>query len=434
MSITKLNLQNRWLSFLIGIVYWVSLDFGYRYYLGVGSWAHITDINLYKYIESLLIYLVLLLFSETKFEKTSDFFVSLLLYAQITPILVFYGFTDQSRFFLYVIVMSFVVINVLRLGKLYDIFLVPHGQVLSLILVTVGAFTVTMWFVISGAALHINFDFSKVYVFREITGDLINQGVFAYLSNWAYKVFGPVLLTYGLWRRNYLFITLALGLHLFWFGVSGHKSVLFFPFLIIAVFVYLNYLKSLISIPLAFSGLIFTCLWGYYGWGDHSLASLFIRRLFFVVADNTFQYFEFFSENPFVYWSQSITSSWIQYPYQQSPPILIGNYRYGIDSHVNNSFLSTGYMHAGLAGSVMYSVLVGLLLRAIDNLSSDLPLWVGISIVLVPIWTVFFSADLPTGLLTHGLGLSLVILFFIRPKGGSMLKRARSISGKDMYV
>ena len=164
------------------------------------------------------------------------------------------------------------------------------------------------------------------------------------------------------------------------------------------------------------SGLVFSVLLTYI-WFDSVLpASLFIRRVFFVVANNTFYYYEFFSSNAFVYWSNSITSSLIEYPYHIGPAKLIGQSR-GTDAHVNNTFLSTGFMHAGLLGVVFYAVLVGLLFKLIDSISAQgIPVWVAIAVLIVPSRSLLLSADLPTALLTHGVAVGVLILFLLRKK------------------
>lgn len=112
------------------------------------------------------------------------------------------------------------------------------------------------------------------------------------------------------------------------------------------------------------------------------------------------------------HWSSSITASFVDYPYELNPAKLIGSYL-GTDSHANNSFLSTGYMHAGIPGVILYGILVGLLFRLIDSLSNKFVTpWVAVAVIIVPSQALLTSADLPTTLLTHGLGIALVILFF----------------------
>ena len=115
-----------------------------------------------------------------------------------------------------------------------------------------------------------------------------------------------------------------------------------------------------------------------------------------------------------MYWSNSITAAFVDYPYDLNPAELIGRYM-GTDSHANNSFLATGYMHAGIAGIVIYGIVVGLLFRIIDSLAyKGVPAWVAVASIIVPSQSLLVGADLPTAVLTHGIGMSLVILFLLR--------------------
>ena len=144
-------------------------------------------------------------------------------------------------------------------------------------------------------------------------------------------------------------------------------------------------------------------------------SSLFLRRVFFVVSNNTFDYFIYFSDNPKVYWSNSfITFGLLDYPYTSSPADMIGELR-GSDSHVNNGFFSTGYMHAGILGLFVYSVIVGFIFNIIDGISKNgVPFWFTICLTIVSIRALILSSDLLTALVTHGIIISIIVLFLFK--------------------
>jgi hypothetical protein len=136
-------------------------------------------------------------------------------------------------------------------------------------------------------------------------------------------------------------------------------------------------------------------------------------------------YYEFFSQNQWVFWSNSFASQFINYPYDLNPAQLIGSYM-GTGSHANNSFLATGYMHAGTAGIVAYSIFVGFLFRVIDSLAhKGLPPWVAVASILIPSQSLLVGADLPAALLTHGIGASVLILFLLRSTSSGWVTEAR---------
>ena len=69
----------------------------------------------------------------------------------------------------------------------------------------------------------------------------------------------------------------------------------------------------------------------------------------------------------------------------------------------------------GLLGVVIYGLLAGALLKLVDSLVTRVvPLWMALSVVIVPIFMLFTSADLMTTLLTHGLGFAVFMLYLMK--------------------
>ena len=98
------------LFFIIsGYLFWLLLDIGYRVYVSdlFNYSGFFLKINIIKYLESILIYSILLIFAPKNLNLPSDFFINFLLFGLITPILVFYSLSDQSRYFLYVILFHY---------------------------------------------------------------------------------------------------------------------------------------------------------------------------------------------------------------------------------------------------------------------------------------------------------------------------------------
>ncbi|WP_089956457.1 hypothetical protein [Limnohabitans sp. 2KL-3] len=373
--------------------------------------------DLFKRIESWLIYIPLIVATPKILTKPSDFLMVFLLFTFLTPLLVFYGLSGADRGALYIVFMSVLLIYVFRLGPVFGLKNLKDGVGLSYFILIFGVIIVTAWMVKSGGLNFFNLDFTLVYDFRDDVGELIDKGVMGYLNVWASKVFGPVLLALALWKKKYLLAGFFIGLHLFWFGVSSHKSIIVYPMLIVFIWFWFARTKTLSLIPFALFILVVALLLYYYIFDEIFLPSMFIRRVFFVPAKLTFDYYEFFSVHPFVYWSNSIAAPFLQYPYSTNTALLIGGYLGDDTTAANNSFLSTGYMHAGVFGMFIYGLLVGLMFKLIDNLSSKhMPVWIAVAVVIIPSQALLTSADLPTSLLTHGFGVSMVLLYMLRSK------------------
>lgn len=415
-SLFSLNTQ-KLIFIFTSLIFWFLLDCGYRYFVVIkyeyaGFYLHFTI----KYLEAFAIFLFLIFCSPKILNRPSDFFIVIILFGFISPLLIFYGLSNQNRFYLYIVLIGYIVIDLTRKGKPLKLQIISNTKDIIFYLIILGALFVSVWFIITAGFSNLNFNFNEVYKFRDETTIIVDVGFMSYLNIWAYKVFGPILLTISLWKKKYFWMIIIILLHLFWFGVSNHKIILFSPILIIFLYFLFSYNKSFLIIPLSLSLLISLCLLFFYLFEEVWMSNLIIRRSFFVPSFLTFTYYEFFSMHGFIYWSNSITSKLINYPFQLDPPNLIGSYL-GTQAHANNSFFATGYMHAGYLGVIFYSVITGFLFKIVDSISNkNLPVLFVVSSLIIPVYSLITSADLPTALLTHGIILSIVFLFFFRSK------------------
>lgn len=369
-----------------------------------------------KYIESWALYILLIQIGPKKLKMPSDLLIAILLFTMVAPLLVFYGLSGSQREHMYVVLFGVVLVIIFSRGRYLKLPVINGTKNMLPAFLWFFLIAVTVEYIRRGGWQNLNFDLLRVYEFRQSSIENFGKGIFGYLTHWGSKVVGPMLLAISLLKRNYanaLFIAIIL---IFWFGMSSHKATVFFPLAVFLMWFFFRSSKVLTIIPLGISLLIGFSLAFYLLLGETIAASLFIRRLLFLPAQLAFGYYEYFSQNQFVYWSNSIAASYIQYPYNLAPPELIGNYM-GSGDYANTGFLATGYMHAGLSGILLYSSVAGLLLRLVDSISyKSLPLWFSSSIFLIPWLTLVLSSDLPTTLLSHGFSISLLFLFLYRSK------------------
>lgn len=411
------QIENRAGLFVLGVFFRAVLELSYRDF--VVPWYEYSGFtmadNVAKYLESWILYIGLLLLLPARARKPSDFLVGLAFFGYLTPLLVFYGCADASRWALYSVLAQYAILSLVCSGRRIHIPTIKHGPAMSLGLATAGIALVTGWMIASGGLATFNLNLEAVYEFREAAGSTINVGVFSYLIVWVTTVCGPLLLMLALRDgRRVLALSVVL-LHVFWFGITSHKAVLFFPALIVFLYMLFKHSRALSLIPLGMSLLVMISLASYYTTENLLLSALLVRRIFFTSSHLTFTYLEFFQDNPFVYWSNSFLSGLVNYPYDESVALVIGTYLGTPDAWANNSFFSTGYMHAGLLGVVFYGLAAGVLLRILDSLvTRTVPMWMSLSVVVVPFFTLFTSADLTTALLTHGLGFAMFMLYLMK--------------------
>jgi len=408
--------ESRFAYILFAILVRVQLEYGYVNFVAplFGYAGFVLDFSSTKYVESWAIYLFAIFLAPRILVRPSDYLMTFLIVGLLLPVLVIYALANKSRLHFYIFVFGCLLVEVFRRGRLFRLPVVHEGQKICVAMLISVVLIVTGWYIASGGLGYFNLDLSKVYDLRDDVAEVTNVGLMAYINGWAPKVAGPALLAYFLWKKKNLLAIAVVFLHVLWFGVSAHKSVLFYPFLILFLWFWFQKTRALSFVYFGVFSVLSVGLVLYFWKGDILISSLFMRRVFFVVGDLVFQYYDFFSDNERVYWSNSVLSSVFRYPYHVTPAVLIGEAA-GTEANANATFLATGYMHAGFGGVVLYGILAGLLFRVIDSVSArGLPIWVSVSVIIVSARSLILSADLPTAMLTHGVGFAILILFLMR--------------------
>lgn len=412
--------------FIMGVlVFRFALEFGYVFFVNpMYSYAgFVSEPSWVKYVESWCLLLVTMLFVPWRLVRLSDCFIVLAYTGLIIPLLSLYALADHARWIVYAVLLQFFLVLLFRRGHLIHLSPVKGGFTIAVWLSMALIAGLSVWYVASGGIAYMNFDLSRVYDFRREAGEVIAPGIFAYVNPWVWKIFGPLLLAVAIWKRWWWVAAFVLMSHAFWFSVANHKSILFYPVVILAISYWFRRSDGLSVLTLGFAIVVVTATIVFLVSGDALAASLFVRRLFFVTANNTFDYYYFFSENAKVWWSSSsVSMGLVQQVYELNPPDLIGEWR-GTGSHVNNSFLSTGYMHGGWWGLIVYGIIGGLVFRLVDSTGRGfLPLWVSLAAIVIPARSLVLSADLPTALLTHGIGLSILMMWLLKGKSHSIAR------------
>jgi hypothetical protein len=408
--------------FALLIIYRLTLDIAYitfvsKFYKYAGF-----DLNLVfsSYLLSWVLYLFSFLFVDSKLKKISDLFFHIAFLAIIAPLTSLYGLDDRDTYPVLVTIFSFLLI--FSIAKInfkidYSPILIKNGSQLAFFISLIFVMASLIWIIASGAISNLNLDLTRVYEFRGDNTEVLNIGFGGYLNSWVTKVFNLVLIIFFLRSKKFIMAAIFIGLQVLFFSVLSVKSILFYPLLILVIWYYLRYSNSAIILPLLLIAILLISLLLYFITNDLLIPSWFIRRVFYVPSNLTFIYFEFFSNNQNIYWSDSILSSFLTYPYSENIAKVIGSYM-GTGSHANNGFISTGYAHAGIYGVIFYSVLLGFLLKFIDSLQyTNLNLWIGVSLTIIPFRSVLISSDFFTSMLTHGLIIAVIILMLIRKRG-----------------
>lgn len=391
----------------------ITLDASYIYFIYpvFGYSGFSLSLDMFSYTESWLLYLLVISFMKYQLLKPSDFLTLLFFLFAIAPMLTLYGLSEQNSLYTYFSILVFFFILLIQTGPPIRIPYIKHGALISVIISFSVILLALSKMASSGAMFRLNFDLSKVYEYREETGSVLNEGLWGYIIPWTSKIFSLFLLSYALFKKQYTIVICLIVFQILLFGITSHKAVAVYPAFALGLYMFRNSEYILLWILASIITLLFICLSTYYIFDSGLLPSLFLRRVFFVPALLKYNYFEFFNNNGFVYWSNSITSSFVNYPFHLPPARLIASTFYGTaEMNANTGFIATSYMHSGFPGMLFIGFLVAILFKITDAFSTGgKPTWFYLSFLSVPFFNLFSSAAFFTTLLTHGLAVGLML-------------------------
>lgn len=411
---------DRFLFLFVFFLFYISLVVSYYFFVHeIFSYAGFDgEFVLSKFVVSFFVVLIAFSFLDPVLKKPSDFLLLVFFTGFVVPVAIFYSFNPVSPIPFYLTVIVFLFIYTLVSVKVKSV-AVPafsFGPFLAMFLSFIFVIYLIFWYLHTGAYRFMNFNLLAVYESRSTVRELTSIGLFAYFNHWAYSVFNVFLMAVSLHYKKYLFFCLFALIQVFFFSVSAHKSLLFFPFVIFSIWFYFSRTDKLLYYLIGLIGIVSFSFSLFIFFNEIVPASLFIRRVFFVPAGLAWDYYSFFSVNELYYWSNSFLSPFLDSPYVLSPGRVIGEYN-GSGSNANMNFLFSGFAHAGLIGSFFYAFVLAIFLRFVNGVTKGcIPVWLATAIVFIPFRNTLINSDLATSFLTHGLLVLFILLFLYRYK------------------
>jgi hypothetical protein len=261
----------------------------------------------------------------------------------------------------------------------------------------------------------LNFSLLDVYEFRAERG-FSNVPLGGYLIPWAAKIAIPFLIlyfTYASGRRSIGLLSAAITAQVLIFAISGHKTFLFIvPALLI--------ISKISTSPRFISNLAWAAALGIGACllidllsNGYIINGVLVRRIFFVPAQLTEIYFEFFRENR-VYLSHSILGAFIDYQYSLPPPRVIGLMYFGNEAlAANTGVLADGFMNFGYFGVIAWALILSILLRFADKAAYGKNKKIAYPLIIMTSFNLINGALL-TSILTHGILFAMLILILLR--------------------
>jgi hypothetical protein len=232
-----------------------------------------------------------------------------------------------------------------------------------------------------------------------------NGVLVAYLVSWLGNVVVPFLSAWALVNRRIAIFTVTIVMQLAIFAIAGFKSqLLAIPFVLVILAGVrwrparlLDYVAGMFCIGLLLAAVVdYKC-------NLPIMNGIFIRRFFFLPAQLYYYYLDFFSFSPHTWLSQNLLRGFIDYPYSNDVPYLIGRKYFGAtDMAANANMWADAFVNFGFIGYFAYLMLFWLVLKIIDNISVNKNSYFVYALLAMPAFSLSNSALLTT-MLTHGL-------------------------------
>lgn len=373
-----------------------------------------------------------------KSGSPSNFFLHMTLTLIVSPTMVLYCGSDLPDEFALLTLCSFILILLFAyIAKVNPVRFInvssdglPKWIFLLSVLLVLSIFAL-------GGGKYLNFDLSQVYDLREDAAKNL-PGIYGYLTSIFAKVIIPFGIVFALLNKRWWLILLLTGCSFMIFALTAHKAPIFFPLFVCGIYwitgrknISTTFLLTVISL-LIISEIDFWLAEDsdnlIYGW----VGTFFADRVFLTPSLLDWFYFDFFSDHPSYYWSQSkITLGLSNMPYPMVAEKLIGQvYMSSTDSASPNiGWIGSGFANAKYLGTFIYSVLIGCFLSFLDVYARKLGSRVVIALFTVPFVTMITSSDLPVIMLTDGLIIAILLLMSINPKQNELTPKANSKFG-----
>ena len=411
------------LKVLMAVIY-IALELYYSYLISAqyDYMGFISDLNLFKYVITKAVFLLLLAGSFNLYNK-SRFLYSIYL------LLIFFFYIPNAILFSHS--------NFAAGPFVSNTFFVASFLITPYIKFTIPDISIPVKYrgmaLISMALLllipilitfKLNFNLktlllSEIYETREIFSEKLH-GILAYFYNFEAKTIIPIALVFFMINRKYFFIALLFLMLLYLFVISGNKLV-YFTSIIVVFFFYIgrNHVSKLSNFFLLV--IIFFALFPIidnFILKTPVLAGIFINRFFFIPALLTHFYFDFFDGIPFYFAESHFFNQFVHSPYEMPVGFLITKVYWNEPTvFANNGIVSDGFMNLGYIGVLLFSAIFSFLF----SLFSSFRLHKGYYGIFFCYIYIFLSAPLLTCFITGGILIFILLCYTILNNGKNIL-------------
>lgn len=268
----------------------------------------------------------------------------------------------------------------------------------------------------------LSFEFLAILDVYDVRSEYANEvrsvGILGYLVTTQANVVNPLIAARGYVRRRWSLVAIAVVGQLVLYSTTGFKHVLFGILAWLVIVVVLRrregQTKSAHLLFGATALVLVTAIVDYLA-SSNLATSLFSRRFIFTPGVFTSVYVRFFSENPQANLGYSILRPFVDYPYDLTPPYLIGQWMANSPTLAANANLfADGYANFGYLGMIGAGIVLLVYLRFLDRASVGLPIVMS-GMVVVMLAVALSNTSVLTGMFSHGM-VAAVLLLALMPR------------------
>lgn len=351
-----------------------------------------------------------------------NFMLIVLHYVFFVPGLIISATYEASQYYFLCLILAHSSILISSIIPLRSVRIVQIAKRSYFYIVLLAMTSAVALIAIYGGLQRFNLNIFLVYDFRRDSAAEM-PAIFGYFFSGVAKVIAPMTLALAIYFRSLWLAVVSMGLVVLLFGMTHHKSVLFLPFIVAAMYYLTQYNRAIFYITLIFifvagvSVAELLLIYAMGGEGRANFTSIIVRRVFFVPPLLDSIYVNYFLDAPKLLWSTSRFGLGLaENPYGLTAPFLIGTDVFSREGmSANTGIIGSGFSHAGVAGVAIYSLLLGLMISILQSfgkvIGHELVFAASVSIIM----SVASSTDLTTAILTHGL-LLLYMMLLIFPR------------------
>ena len=306
-------------------------------------------------------------------SELSDIFIYTILMLSITPCIVYYQYNKDAEFWMILVqvISFFLIVWILSLPFSVSFRISLKKISYKNCLLRISVTTLLLLFFVyllykNGIPSFHSVTFSNISKVRALySSDLLLNLLYTLVC----KIVIPIYILIAIKERRPLVFFFSILLPVYIYAITGFKSYLFIPVIIIGT-AFFSHLDLKMCIIYLLPCIILFVGFEYLVLEEPMLYSLINERVFFLPAKIKIAYFDFFSKNEFAFFSQSTIGKIFRIPsiYEENIPNMIGRIYWNRPKMwTNTGFMADAYSNLGFLGMVIISVFVSMILKLAQN-------------------------------------------------------------------